>query len=105
MPDLTGAATLSYTPVEWVCPNCDLTDWTAPWIPNRMHTCPGLHMLTAPLVRAGTRCKVEALERQDWQGREITHDADNGKVYMSVQTTRDDGTDCAVLAPCAQIYS
>jgi hypothetical protein len=44
---------------------------------------------------------VEAVERGDYQRAEVTHPADNGRVYMSVVTTRDDGTDCAVLAPCA----
>ena len=44
----------------WECPNCPATDRTAPLPPgsSRFHNCPGLHGLTAPLVRAGTRCKV-----------------------------------------------
>jgi len=99
------------TVTEWYCPNCSTTDTTmdAPLAPGqagmaRMHTCPGLHMLTAPLIRAGTRCKVEANLREDYQGREITQDGDDRRPYSSVVTTRDEGTDCAVLAPCAQLY-
>lgn len=37
-----------------------------------------LHGLTAPRVRAGTRGKVEALEREDYQGKEIIHEAASG---------------------------
>lgn len=85
----------------WECPNCWVTDTTAAHMPNRFHQCGGLHGLTAPLVRAGVRAKVEAVERGDYQGAEVTHEADDGRVYMAVVTTRDDGTDCAVLAPCA----
>lgn len=95
---------LLHAMVEWECPNCDVTDRTAPLPPgaSRFHTCAGLHMLTAPLVRAGTRCKVEAVERGDYLGTEIQRRGDDGKPYMSVRTTRDDGTDVAVNAGLAQ---
>lgn len=95
---------LLHSTTRWECPNCDVTDVSPPLPPgsSRFHVCAGLHMLTAPLVAAGTRCKVEAEERQDYQGREVTHEADDGRVYMAVRTTRDDGDDVAVLAPCAQ---
>ena len=105
MPDLNGAVELSYTPVEWVCANgCDQTAWTAPWMGNRFHTCPKLGMLTAPLVRAGVRAKVWAQEREEYQGREMTQDDENGRPVMAVVTVRDDGQDVAVLAPCAQMW-
>ena len=88
---------------DWYCPNCGAADQSRPLPPNatRFHRCGKLHGLTAPMIRAGVRCKVEALDREDYQGREWTHPADDGRVYMSVVTTRDDGTDCAVLAPTA----
>jgi hypothetical protein len=102
---MTGAATVAYTPVEWTCPNdCGQSAWTAPWMGNRFHTCPKLGMLTAPLVRAGTRCKVWAQPREDYQGREMTQDDEHGRPWMAVVTTRDTGQDVAVLAPCAQMY-
>jgi len=90
---------------RWSCPNCDVTDVTRGAMDpgsSRFHTCAGLHMLTAPLVRDGTRCKVEAEERADYLGREVQDHGDDGKPYMAVRTTRDDGDDVAVNAGLAQ---
>lgn len=88
---------------DWECPNCDVTDHTPALPPgaSRFHTCSGLHMLTAPLVRAGTRCKVEAEERADYLGEEVQATGDDGKPYMAVRTVRDDGDDLAVNAGLA----
>lgn len=59
-------------------------------------------MLTAPLVRAGTDCKVYAVVRQDYLGREEQRTGDNGKPYMSVVTERADGSnDTAAFAGVA----
>ena len=92
---------------DWFCPNCDTTDTTRGLPANaaRFHTCPGLHMLTAPLVPAGTRCKVEAEERQDYLAGDRQATGDDGRVYMAVRTTRDDGEDLAVNAgmPTAEL--
>ena len=87
---------------EWECPNCSATDVTHESQPHtRFHACRGLKGLTAPFVRAGTRCKVEAKVREDYVGKEIlTYDGD-GRPIMAVETTRDDGNDIAVMAPCA----
>ncbi len=90
---------------DWYCPNCTVTERTRAVPPNgsRFHTCPGLHMLTAPLIREGTDCKVEAVEREAYLGTEIQRHGDDGKPYMSVRTTRADGsTDAAVNAGLAQ---
>jgi hypothetical protein len=87
---------------EWDCPNCDTTDVTHQHQPHtRMHVCPGLKGLTAPMVPAGTRCKVEAVEREDYIGKEVVTLDDDNRPIMRVETTRDDGTDVAVFAPCA----
>jgi hypothetical protein len=52
-------------------------------------------------VAAGTRAKVETKEREDYVGSEsVTLDGDNRPI-MAVITTRDNGTDCAVMAPTA----
>jgi hypothetical protein len=53
------------------------------------------------MVPAGTRCKVEAVERGDWVGKERVQLDGEGRPVMSVVTTRDDGQDCTVLAPSA----
>jgi hypothetical protein len=86
---------------RWECPNCDMTDVTRGLVPNRYHTCAGLHMLTAPLVRAGTRCKVEAGERADYLNGDEQARGDDGKPYMNVRVTRQDGEDLLVNAGLA----
>jgi hypothetical protein len=88
---------------DWSCPNCATTDRTRGLPPNsaRFHPCPGLHGLTAPLIRAGTRCKVTAEERQEYLGDDLQATGDDGKVYMAVRTTRDDGEDLLVNAGLA----
>lgn len=87
----------------WECPNCDRTYLAPPGkagIPY--HPCRGLAGLSAPFVRAGTRAKVERVERGDYVRDELVQvDADN-RPAMAITTTRDDGIDCAVLAPTAQ---
>jgi hypothetical protein len=87
---------------RWSCPNCTLEDVTRTPEPHtRFHSCAGLAGLTAPMVPAGINAKVEAVEREDYIGREmVTLDGD-GRPIMRVETTRDDGTDVAVFAPCA----
>lgn len=89
---------------HWECPSCDLQDVThlpADVVASRMHTCPGLAGLTAPMIPAGTRCKVQALERQDYTNGDLVTTDENGRVVMAVEVTREDGTDLAVYAPCA----
>jgi hypothetical protein len=87
---------------QWECPNCDLRQVTHEAQPHsRFHACRGLRGLTAPMVPAGTACKVEAVERGDWVGSEHPQTDGDGRPVMSVVTTRDDGQDCAVLAPMA----
>lgn len=87
---------------HWECPNCNLKQVTREAQPHtRFHSCPGLRGLTAPMVPAGTRCKVEAVERGDYVGREQVQTDGEGRPVMNVTTTRDDGIDVAVFAPCA----
>jgi hypothetical protein len=87
---------------RWYCPNCDLEQVTHEVQPHsRFHNCPGLAGLSAPMVPAGTRAKVEAVEREDYIGGEdVQYDGD-GRPVMAVVTTRDDGNDVAVYAPTA----
>jgi hypothetical protein len=53
------------------------------------------------MVPAGTSCKVEAVERGDYVGRETVQTDGEGRPVQSVVTTRDDGQDCTVYAPTA----
>jgi len=93
------SAPLLRAETRWECPNCPaahVTTQAQPHIP--FHPCPGLRGILAPYVQAGTRCKVEAVEREDYAGTEQGLRADgDGRPVMSVVTTRDDGQDCAVF--------
>lgn len=90
-------------PDEWFCPNCDVTDVTAPLPPgqSRYHPCSGLHGLNAPLIRVGAHVKVEAHEREDYLNGDTQATGDDGKAYMAVEVTREDGTDVTVFAGLA----
>lgn len=82
---------------EWVCPNCPQVEFTTDTGPHtRFHACPGLKGMTAPYVPAGTRCKVEAVEREDYVGDELAQCNAEGRPIATVVTTRDDG--CDVIA-------
>jgi hypothetical protein len=88
---------------RWACPNCPLTDLTREARPHsRMHQCAGLRGILAPMIEAGTRCKVEAVERGDYVGSEkgLRYDGE-GRPIMAVRTVRDDGVDCAVFPATA----
>jgi hypothetical protein len=87
----------------WKCPNCSVEDVTYEARPHtRFHVCTGLRGLTAPLVHAGTKAKVEAVERQDYvAGEAVQLDPERGRPVQSIVTTRDDGQDVAVFAPTA----
>jgi hypothetical protein len=92
---------------RWTCPNCTATQVTHEARPHTpFHACRGLRGLTAPFVAAGTDCKVESREREDWVGREAVQADGENRPVMSVVTTYADGrNDCAVLAPCATARS
>lgn len=88
---------------HWVCPNCKLRSVTHEAQPHtRFHTCAGLNGLTAPMVQAGQRVQVRAMEWQDYVGNEKVQTDDLGRPYSAVITERGDGSnDTAVLAPAA----
>lgn len=91
---------------DWACPACGLAQRVAPPLPpnaTRMHTCARLHMITAPMVRAGADCKLVAVEREDYLNGEIQTTGEDGRAYMAVRTDYADGhTDLAVHAPLAR---
>lgn len=103
-----GLMTAVHLDVEsrWECPNCGATDVTREQrVHTRMHSCRALFGLTAPMVPAGMRCKVETHEREDYIGSEIVQVDGRGRPIMSVVTTRDDGEDCTVFAPLAVAHA
>lgn len=87
----------------WVCPNCPLEQVTHEPRPHtRFHACPGLHGLTAPMVEAGKKVEVVAIEREDYIGDEMVQLDNRGRPVMSVVTRRDDGAqDAIVFVPTA----
>jgi hypothetical protein len=97
--------TTSILPVNrWYCPLCRREDVThEPRPHSRFHVCPKLRMLSAPMVSAGTKAKIELREREDYVGDEMVRlDPERRRPVMSVVTTRDDGKqDVAVYAPTA----
>lgn len=86
---------------DWHCPACGKEERTRPQPPNsaRMHDCPRLHGLTAPMARAGTDCTLVAVERGDYLRKEHQRTGDDGKPYMTVQTIHADGRTDAVVFP------
>lgn len=96
---MTVALTVEF---RWVCPNCTQTARTHEARPHtRYHACRGLYGLSAPFVQDGVHCKVEAIEREDYLGTDRAQCDGEGRPIMAIVTTRDDGNDCAVLAPMA----
>jgi hypothetical protein len=87
----------------WVCPNCPARDVTTEAQPHtRYHSCPGLYGISAPMVPKGTSAAVTTVEREDYIGQESVQLDGRGRPIMAVITTRDDGQDCAVMAPVAK---
>jgi hypothetical protein len=88
---------------HWSCPNCTATHVTRESKPHTpFHPCRGLRGLTAPFVADGTQAKVEAVERGDYVHNEVVRTDSEGRPWMAVVTTRDEGQDCAVYAPMAR---
>lgn|ERR1700712_4744547 len=65
------------------------------------HPCKAMNGLMVPLILAGTKAKVEAIERQDYVGKELVQTDSEGNVIMATVVTRDEGQDRTVYAPCA----
>jgi hypothetical protein len=87
---------------HWECPKCVSILSTQPSEARTpMHPCAGMRGLVVPMVAAGTKAKLEAIEREDYiAGEDVQYDSE-GRPVMSVLTTRDDGEDCTVYAPVA----
>lgn len=57
--------------------------------------------LVVPMVPAGTKAKLEIVERGDYVRDENVQTDTDGRPVQAVVTTRDEGQDCTVYAPCA----
>lgn len=87
---------------DWWCPQCDSAART---YDSRlpMHPCHGLGGLMTPLIPVTSKGESRKVEREDYVGRQsVQLDTDNRPV-MSVVTTRDDGEDCTIYAPCVSM--
>lgn len=90
----------------WECPSCGLIDVTREQrVHTRMHPCPALAGLTAPMVPAGGKARHVARDREDYVGHEQVRLDDNGRPVMAVTTEHDDGRqDCTIFAPAASAH-
>lgn len=87
---------------QWYCPRCDSGAVTHDdKIP--MHRCKELRNILTPLVVVGEKVKIEVVEREDYIGSEKVQLDESGRPVMSVVTTRDDGQDCTIFAPVAEV--
>lgn len=102
MPDIP----ILQPPVQhWQCQHCNTRDVTR-GLPNRMHNCPGLGGIVAPLVleEDARRTLVRARVREDYVGKDTVQADDEGRPIMAVETLREDGSnDVAVLATCVDV--
>jgi hypothetical protein len=92
---------------DWECPRCGLTDRTRPLQPGeaaRMHDCPQLHGLSAPLVPAGTDCTLVAVERGDYLNGDEQRTGNDGKPYMAIRTDYADGHNDLVVYPGVAVF-
>jgi len=97
-----GAILLTPPVHHWECPACDRTAVTHEQRPHsQMHACAGLGGLLAPYIPAGTRGRVTAAVREDYEahagraGTETLQRDDRGVPHLSVTAeydTPDGGT-------------
>ncbi len=57
----------------------------------------------SPLIPSSTRGESRIVERQDYIGTDLVQLTPGGRPVMAVVTTRDDGEDCTIFAPCASL--
>lgn len=56
----------------------------------------------APFIPDRTKAKIFVVVRGDYVGKEHVSTDDEGRPVQAVVTVRDEGQDCAVMAPTAQ---
>jgi hypothetical protein len=67
-----------------------------------MHNCPGLALMSIPMIPAGSRADVRLVERDDYvAGEDVRTDAE-GRPWMRAEVERESGqVDVWVYAPTA----
>lgn len=89
---------------EWECPRCPqqhITNEAAPHLPY--HQCPGMRGAFVPFVERGVKADLRINRREDYVGTDTVWTDGDGIPVMSVTTMREDGEDCMVFAPCANV--
>ena len=90
---------------ELRCPNCGKTAQVKNLVLSsaRMHRCPKLRGLIAPMVRSSVTAEIVLHEREDYVGKSnVQLDPERKRPVMSMETKYDDGhTDLTVFAPAA----
>lgn len=101
---MRGAVALEPPVTRWYCPSCGAQDVTRQFgVHTRFHNCAGLRGLSAPMVPAGTKAKHVVNVREDYEGGQLAQRDEDGRALMNIVTVRDDGQDCTVLAPTANV--
>ena len=92
---------------DLACPNCGKTAQVRNLVLKsaRMHQCPKLRGLIAPMVRASVSAEIVLHEREDYVGKtNVQLDPERKRPVMSMETKYDDGhTDLTVFAPSATV--
>ena len=107
--DLMAAVLLRPPPQTWSCRFCQAgygppRDRPGPGeAAVRLHPCPAQGGLMVPLAPPGQRAEVRPVFRQDDEAGEDVQRDGHGRPVMAFYTFRDDGLDCAVLAPTAHL--
>ena len=89
------------------CPQCGKTARVRNMVQKsaRMHQCPKLRGLLAPMLREGVQAEVVLHERDDYVGKaDVQLDPERQRPVMSMETRYADGhTDLTVYAPRARL--
>lgn len=99
-----GATILSVPPKNWYCPACDkqhVTKISDPHSP--LHQCPKFRGAWIPFVEAGMDAGFRVNYRQDYLGKDTAITDGDGNVVQSVTTQRENGEDCTIFAPSANV--
>ena len=92
------------------CPQCGKTARVKNMVIKsaRMHQCPKLRGMIAPMVREDVKAEVVLHDREDYVGKRTGHelqlDPEQGRPVMNMETRYADGhTDLTVYAPTARV--